>query len=58
MLPEMWSLLHHKEVEKNIKVKNKENVGQEEEVQVETICIPIIYLVLDQHIMSFFKGLC
>ena len=54
----MWSLLHHKEVEKNIKVKNKENVGQEEEVQVETICIPIIYLVLDQQIMSFFKGLC
>uniref|UniRef100_M1DAK3 Uncharacterized protein n=1 Tax=Solanum tuberosum TaxID=4113 RepID=M1DAK3_SOLTU len=48
---------HHEEVDENVEVENEENVGQEEEVQAETICIPPLDPVLAQTIMSFLKGL-
>uniref|UniRef100_M1DEA0 'chromo' domain containing protein n=1 Tax=Solanum tuberosum TaxID=4113 RepID=M1DEA0_SOLTU len=48
---------HHEEVEENIEVENEENVRHEEEVHVETTCIPLLDLVLAQQIMSFLKGL-
>ncbi|WMV30785.1 hypothetical protein MTR67_024170 [Solanum verrucosum] len=50
------SPVYHEEVDENIEVENEENVGQEEEVQVETTCIPPIEPVLAQQIMSFLKG--
>ncbi|KAH0673662.1 hypothetical protein KY284_024749 [Solanum tuberosum] len=48
---------HHEEVEENIEVEDEANVGQEEEVQAETTCIPPLDPVLAQQIMSFLKGL-
>uniref|UniRef100_M1DLS1 'chromo' domain containing protein n=1 Tax=Solanum tuberosum TaxID=4113 RepID=M1DLS1_SOLTU len=39
---------HHEEVEENIEVENEENIGQEEEVQAETTCIPLLHPVLAQ----------
>uniref|UniRef100_M1DM81 'chromo' domain containing protein n=1 Tax=Solanum tuberosum TaxID=4113 RepID=M1DM81_SOLTU len=48
--------VHHEEIEEDIEVENIE-VGQEEEVKVETIGIPPIDPVLAQQIMSFLKGL-
>uniref|UniRef100_M1DBS8 'chromo' domain containing protein n=1 Tax=Solanum tuberosum TaxID=4113 RepID=M1DBS8_SOLTU len=50
-------LVHHEEVEENVEVENEKNVGQEEEVQTETTCIPPLDPVLAQQIMSFLKGL-
>lgn len=33
---------HHEKVEENVEVENEENVRQEEEVQDETIGIPLL----------------
>uniref|UniRef100_M1DUD4 'chromo' domain containing protein n=1 Tax=Solanum tuberosum TaxID=4113 RepID=M1DUD4_SOLTU len=43
--------------EENVEVENVKELGQEENVQAETTCIPPIDTVLAQQIMSFFKGL-
>uniref|UniRef100_M1D9H5 'chromo' domain containing protein n=1 Tax=Solanum tuberosum TaxID=4113 RepID=M1D9H5_SOLTU len=49
--------VHHEEIEVDVDVENVEEVGQEEEVQAETTCIPPMNLMLAQQIMSFKKGL-
>uniref|UniRef100_M1DWI5 Uncharacterized protein n=1 Tax=Solanum tuberosum TaxID=4113 RepID=M1DWI5_SOLTU len=49
--------VHYEEVEKNVEVKNEEDVGQDKEVQSETTCIPPLDLVLAQQIMTFLKEL-
>uniref|UniRef100_M1DQB6 'chromo' domain containing protein n=1 Tax=Solanum tuberosum TaxID=4113 RepID=M1DQB6_SOLTU len=49
--------VHHEEVEENVEVENEENVGQEEEVQTGTTCIPPLDPLLAKDIMSFLKGL-
>ncbi|WMV37214.1 hypothetical protein MTR67_030599 [Solanum verrucosum] len=49
--------VHPEEIEENIEVENDEDVGQEEEVQAETIYIPPLDPMLAQQIMSFMKRL-
>lgn len=44
--------VHHEEVEEKIEVGDVKIVGPEEEVQVETTCIPPIDLLLAQQIVS------
>uniref|UniRef100_M1DL04 'chromo' domain containing protein n=1 Tax=Solanum tuberosum TaxID=4113 RepID=M1DL04_SOLTU len=48
---------HHEEIEENVDVENIEDVGQEKEVQDETIDVPPIDTVLARHVMSFLKWL-
>uniref|UniRef100_M1DGL9 'chromo' domain containing protein n=1 Tax=Solanum tuberosum TaxID=4113 RepID=M1DGL9_SOLTU len=49
---------HHEEIEEeNVDVGNVENMGQEKEVQAETINVSPIDPVLIRQIMSFLKGL-
>lgn len=38
--------VHHEEIDENVEVENVEQIGQEEEVQDETTCIPLLDPVL------------
>ncbi|KAH0746089.1 hypothetical protein KY285_007746 [Solanum tuberosum] len=49
--------VQHEEIEENVEVENDEGVGQEEEVQAETTCIPPLDPVLVKQIILFLKGL-
>uniref|UniRef100_M1DU98 'chromo' domain containing protein n=1 Tax=Solanum tuberosum TaxID=4113 RepID=M1DU98_SOLTU len=49
--------VEHEEIEENVDVENVKEIGQEEEVQAGTTCVPPLDPVLAQQIMSFLKGL-
>lgn len=48
--------MHHEQIHENVEVENVEKVGQEEDVQANITCIPLIDLVLAYKIISFLKG--